>query len=310
MSKQKQMLAELDNEYYHDDQSCDNMEVLESKLLNSQKDEYHDSIKSYLREISQYNLLTADEEKELSKQIQTGDEKALHLLINSNLRLVVKMAKAYISRDYPFIDLIQDGNLGLMRAAEKFDYKKNVRFSTYAARWIQQTILRSLSQKKRMVRIPYRKEKTLREIKEVSNQYMDEQQRLPSNQEISKELGLKMKEVNDTIFSEISVCSLDAELTNDNFSLENIVSDDQLNPDKSFIRKELEEETHKMLDKLYPNEKLVLVHRFGLDDEKKQTFKEMGKQLGLSAETIRQMEIRVLQKIKSSHTHLRAYITN
>ena len=315
MTKAKQKAIYIEDEIVETEENDriseeEEIEVTESNYLENDDKGYHDSIKSYLRDISQYNLLNFDEEKDLSKRIQDGDEEALNQLINSNLRLVVKIAKAFVSKEYPFIDIIQDGNMGLIRAAQKYDYKRNVRFSTYAARWIKQMIIRALSQKKRLVRLPYRKEKTLKQIKELTSRYLSEEKRYPTSEEISKELGIKQKEIDATKLSDISVLSLEENLNDEDnhFALENIVGDEAYNPDDTLIKKDMERETKAVLETLYEREKQVIIRRFGLETNEKSTFKEMGEHFGLSAETVRQMELKALKKIETHHSHLKTYI--
>ncbi len=299
-----------ENESDNDNES-DHEDTGESKVRykDTETSDCHDSIKNYLKEVSQYKLLNFEEEKELSRKIEDGDQDALNQLINSNLRLVIKIAKSFVSKDYPLIDVIQDGNIGLIRAAQKFDYRRNVRFSTYASRWIKQMIIRSLSQKKRIVRLPYRKEKALKKLKEFSSKYMSENKRYPTTAEISEELGIRPKEVETTKFSEITVSSLEESLNDENtFLRENVIGNTTFNPFDTLIRKDLEEETLRALDSLYPKEKTILIHRFGLSAEKRFTLKQMGDHFGISPETVRQIEIRTLKKLENSHTFLKGYI--
>ena len=272
-------------------------------------DDFHDSVKSYLKDVSHYKLLTLDEEKELSKRIQEGDEQALQELIQSNLRLVIKIAKVYVTNDYPLIDIIQDGNVGLIRAAEKFDYRKNVKFSTYAAPWIKQMIIRALSQKRRMVRIPFRKESNLRKIKDVTSKFHAEHHRYPTNSELSKELGIKSEEVKNTRHSDHSVSSLDSAINEEKtLFLDSIDESNDFSPDVKLINNDMKNQTMKALNSLYPQERLILVHRFGIDSEEKYTLKEMGLHFGISAETVRQIESRTLKKLEESHHYLKSYI--
>ncbi|MDH4128110.1 MAG: RNA polymerase sigma factor RpoD/SigA [Spirochaetota bacterium] len=296
---------------FNDFDNDDKLEANDENISIKSKNDYYDPIKSYLKEVSQYKLLSFDEEKNLSKEIQQGNEDALAQLINSNLRLVIKIAKVFVTKDYSLMDIIQDGNIGLIRAAEKYDYKKNVRFSTYAAPWIKQMIIRALSQKKRLVRLPYRKEKTLKNIKESSSKFVSENRRYPTNYELSKELGIKESEIKNAKFSDLSVFSLESSINNDesNFTLENIVGNQVYNPCEILIRKDLKDETQKVLDSLYPKERTVLIRRFGLGSEKKLTLKEMGNYFGISAETVRQIENKTLRKLEEAHTHLRSYIS-
>lgn len=282
----------------------------DSNNIKEKESDYHDSIKSYLKDISHYHLLTADQEKELSKRIENDDQEALNEMINSNLRLVIKIAKAFISKEYPLIDVIQDGNIGLIRAAQKFDYRRNVRFSTYASKWIKQMIIRSLSQKKRVVRLPYRKERILKNIKEFSNKFMDKNKRYPTNSEISEELEMPIKEIKKAKSYDISVSSLEDTLNSEenNFSLEKVVGNTTNNPYDKVVDQDLKSETFKALNTLYPKERIILIYRFGLASTERYTLKQMGNFFGISAETVRQIEIKTLKKLKVNHTYLKGYI--
>lgn len=295
----------LDNEM---DLQEEDIDLKEEQSIDCDLDA-HDSIKCYLKEVSLYKLLNFEEEKDLSRRIEAGDEEALNELIQSNLRLVIKIAKAFVSKDYPLIDIIQDGNIGLIRAAQKYDYRKNVRFSTYAAQWIKQMIIRALAQKRRMVRLPYRKEKTLKKIKDFTNNFYNENKRYPSDEEVSKELGLKPEEIEVTRYSEVSTSSLDASLMDDdNFSLDQVIGTDAYNPDDTLEKKDFFAEMETAIDSLVPKEKDIIIHRFGLYSEEKQTLKEMGEHFGISAETVRQIENRTLKKLEENHKHLKEYI--
>lgn len=302
----------LDNYNVNDVESAldEEIETVETQFIE-QQNEYKDSIKSYLKELSQYNLLTFEEEKDLSKKIQANDKDALNQLINCNLRLVIKIAKGFNTKGYPLIDIIQDGNLGLIRAAQKYDYRKNVRFSTYAGQWIKQMIIRAISQKRRMVRLPYRKEKALRKINQASNQFMTDHRRYPTTSELSDLLGISPKEIQNSKLSDYSISSLEENLSdNENFALENVVGDSIFNPDETLIRKDLEGETNEILDSLYPKERMILIHRFGLTSNEKYTLKEMGTLFGISAETVRQIESRTLKRIEENYSYMKDYIAS
>ncbi len=300
---------EPSDESHEDDYSMEEDAEASDQTTLRTKGGYQDSIKSYLKEVSQYKLLNFEEEKELSRQIQKGDPDALNQLIQSNLRLVIKIAKAYVSKEYPLVDIIQDGNIGLIRAAQKYDHKKNVRFSTYAAQWIKQMIIRALSQKRRLVRLPYRKEKALKKIKETANKFFTDHKRYPSTQELSNLLEIPIHEIENIKFSEVSTSSLEASLCDENaFTLENIVESSSYNPYESLVHKDMEDDTEKALNSLIPKERTILIHRFGLNYEDKHTLKEMGEHFGISAETVRQIENRSLKKLEETHYHLKSYI--
>ena len=274
-----------------------------------EKGDSHNLVQIYLKEASQYKLLSFEQEKELSKKIEKNDSQALEELIKCNLRLVIKLASNFVSKDYSFIDLIQDGNIGLIRAAQKFDYRKEVRFSTYAAPWIKQMIIRALSQKKRTIRLPYRKEKMLRKFKKISNDFFNEHKRNPNQVELAKKLNLSIQELQKIHFYEVPVTSLEAHLNDDSFSLEDIIDSKSFHPDDILLKKEMIEETSKAIKSLFPKEKSILLNRFGITDKnKKNTLKEIAKSLGVSAETVRQIEGKALIKLRRLHHHLKNYI--
>ncbi len=272
---------------------------------------YHDSIKNYLKDVSQYKLLTFEEEKSLSKKIQNGDKEALDLLVNSNLRLVIKIAKLFTSKEYQLIDIVQDGNIGLIRAAEKYDYRKNVRFSTYASSWIKQTIIRALAKKKKIIPIPYRKEKELKVIHGVIDEYMDKYNRYPTNKELSKKLGVNTKQINKIKLSDTVVVYFEDTINSDqSASFENFVTDNNYNPYETLINKNAEDDTKKALNSLLPKEKAILIHRFGIDHSEKYTLKEIGNFFGISPETVRQVELKTLKKLRTTCQNLKNYIYN
>lgn len=268
------------------------------------------SIKYYLKEIAKIKLLTADEEKELAKRIEEGDEEALEKLVNSNLRLVVKIAKKYVSVEYPFIDIIQDGNLGLIKAAKKFDYRRDVRFSTYSSWWIKQTIQRSLALRKRMIRMPHRKEETLRKITKLLDDFYQKHSRYPSVGELSDQSGFSREEIDKILIASSNVLSMENPVgEDDKYQIENFIGDDKYVPEDLFIDSNLKEVTNEILSSLYPKERMILACRYGFYDGKKFTLKNMGSIFGISAETVRQIEIKALKKLKRNFSHMREYIT-
>src|SRR5271169_998773 len=209
-----------------------------------------DNLKAYFNQIKKARLLTFEEELAFSKRIQAGDEAARTLLIESNLRLVVRIAKSYLTPEVSILDLIQEGNLGLMRAASKYDFRKQVRFSTYASWWIKQAIVRSLSNKKRVIRLPHRQEEKLRRISKIYNNLSQVLMREPTLQEIAEEIGLKEEEVASIINSSSAVASLDATLSADSGSLHDVVEDSSFDPSRTLMRKTLQEDTMRFLGDL------------------------------------------------------------
>lgn len=280
------------------------------KLLQKQNTENtENTVKIYLKDISKYKLLTVKEEIEYSKRIQKGDKEALDQLVRSNLRLVIKIAKIFFSKEYSFIDLIQDGNVGLIRAAQKYDYKKKVRFSTYAAPWIKQMIIRALSQKKRIVRLPYRKEIILKKLKYVLNHLTKIYGKSPNNDLICKEIGISKKELIQIKKLDINSYSLDAKFGKDsNLSLTNTLGTNVGNPYIILEKKDFLKETKNILNNLLPKEREIILFRFGIGDRERHTLKEMGEKFNISAETVRQIESKILNKIKNQYKHLKNYI--
>lgn len=268
-----------------------------------------DYVRLYLKEINATALLSYEEEVALSKRIQKqGDKAALQQLIKANLRLVVKIAKQYVTQDYQLMDIIQDGNLGLIKAAEKYDYRREVRFSTYASWWIKQSIVRCLSLKKRMIRLPHRKEEKLRKIKKTWNVLYQKNRRIPTAPEIALYLGYREDEVEDILSVSSPVVSFDNCLTPDDCSLVNLLEDNSYAPDALVLDKQLCEETRVILDSLYPKEKTVLRRRFGFTDDRKHTLKKMGDAFGISAETVRQIELKAMKKIREQYGHMAEYL--
>jgi RNA polymerase primary sigma factor len=267
-----------------------------------------DNLKAYFNQIKKARLLTFEEELSLSKRIQAGDEAARSQLIESNLRLVVRIAKNYLTPEVSILDLIQEGNLGLMRAVGKYDYRKQVRFSTYASWWIKQSIVRSLSNKKRVIRLPHRQEEKLRKINKVYNNLSQVLMREPLLVEIAHEIGIDEGEVASILNSSGSVVSLDSSLTADSGSLHDVVEDNSFNPDNELMKKSLREDTMKFLDGLQEKERQILLYRFSFTSGKRHTLKKIGDELGLSPETVRQIEIRALKKLRSFSDELKEYV--
>ncbi len=269
-----------------------------------------DSLKSYFDQIRKTELLTFEQELELSKRIQAGDEQAHEQLVKANLRLVVKIAKAYISSTLSLLDLIQEGNLGLIKAATKFDYKKNVKFSTYASWWIKQAIVRSISNKKRSIRLPHRKEEILRKINKTITYLSQALMRQPTIEEIAEEIRLSESEVTSILNLSYSIVSLDGELANDTGNIQDIFEDYSYVPDQELLKKSLREETMKHLEALQKKEKQIILYRYSFFGGKKYTLKTIGDKLGISPETVRQIEIRALSKLIEAAEDLREYVYN
>jgi RNA polymerase primary sigma factor len=271
---------------------------------------FDDNLRAYFNQIKKANLLTFEEELSLSRRIQAGDESAKTKLIESNLRLVVRIAKNYITPEVAILDLIQEGNLGLIRAVSKYDFKKGVRFSTYASWWIKQSIVRSLSNKKRVIRLPHRQEEKLRKINKVYNNLSQVLMREPTLMEIAEEIGLEEEEVASILSSSSSVVSLDSKISEDSGSLHEVVEDSSYEPDAELMKKNLREDTLKFLQGLHEKERRILMYRFSFIGGKRYTLKKIGDELGISPETVRQIEIRALKKLRSFSDELKEYVYN
>jgi RNA polymerase primary sigma factor len=267
----------------------------------SESDNQEDALRSYYAAIKRISLLTAEEERELSSRVFSGDEEARQKLIEANLRLVVKIARGFITPDMPLLDLIQEGNVGLIKAAEKFDGTRNVRFSTYASWWIRQAITRALVNSRRAIRLPHRKEELLKRIQRTYSILTQMYQREPTVGEIAQELRVSEEAVVDVIGMAASLVSLE----NDNGSEESgsiidVYEDYSYSPDGELMRSCSREETLEMLELLLEKEKRILMYRFEFLGGKRHTLKSIGNELGISPETVRQIEKRALRKLKEN----------
>ncbi len=268
-----------------------------------------DSIKIYYDHVKNIQLLTADDERELSIRIQAGDEQARSSLIEANLRLVIKIARAYSNFEMPLIDLIQEGNMGLIKAAERFDYRRNVRFSTYASWWIKQAITRSLVNSRRTIRLPHRKEELLRHIHKAYGVLLQSLGREPNFAEIAKELYVGEAEVREALEMSGTMISLESDSDDeDSVSIVDIFEDNTYSPDAQFMRTCLQERTAAMLESLMDKERQVLMARFEFFGAGKNTLKDLGESMGISAETVRQIEKRAIRKLRENSEELTAYM--
>ena len=259
-----------------------------------------DPVRMYLKEIGRVPLLTADEEVALAKRMQDGDEIAQKRLAEANLRLVVSIAKRYVGRGMLFLDLIQEGNLGLIKAVEKFDYTKGYKFSTYATWWIRQAITRAIADQARTIRIPVHMVETINKLIRVSRQLLQQLGREPSPEEIAKEMDISVERVREIMKIAQEPVSLETPIGEEEDSHLGDFIEDQDAPAPadaaSFML--LQEQLEEVLDTLTPREEKVLRLRFGLDDGRARTLEEVGQNFGVTRERIRQIEAKALRKLR------------
>jgi len=275
------------------------------KKAAKNNDSIHDI---YFKQVGSFPLLTFEEELELSRQVQNGSKNALHKLVNSNLRLVIKIAKVYNRYDIPVMDVIQEGNLGLIHAAEKYDYQKNVRFCTYAGWWIRQFISRFIANKRRLVRLPVRKEETLRKIQSAYHPLCQTLMHQPENSDIAKELGIPVGEVDSAI--KMAFGSMPYEQffggEYENMSIIDAHEDYTYSPERNMLKQFSHDGTKNILDNLRDREKSIINYRYQLNGCERRTLREIGDKFDISPETVRQIEMKALKKIRTHHaTELR-----
>ncbi|NLY21240.1 MAG: RNA polymerase sigma factor RpoD [Tissierellia bacterium] len=259
-----------------------------------------DPVRMYLKEIGKIPLLTAEEEVTLAKAMEAGDEIAKKKLAEANLRLVVSIAKRYVGRGMLFLDLIQEGNLGLMKAVDKFDYQKGFKFSTYATWWIRQAITRAIADQARTIRIPVHMVETINKLVRVQRQLVQELGRDPTAEEIGAEMNLDVDKVRDIIKIAQEPVSLETPIGEEEDShLGDFIPDDEiLSPSDAATFTMLKEQLDDVLDTLTDREKKVLILRFGLYDGRARTLEEVGKEFDVTRERIRQIEAKALRKLR------------
>jgi RNA polymerase primary sigma factor len=271
-----------------------------------------DAIRSYLYEIGKIPLLTASEEVILAKRIEAKEKEAVQLLITANLRLVVSIAKKYAKSGLELLDLIQEGNMGLMRAVEKFDYHKGFKFSTYATWWIRQAITRAIADQARTIRIPVHMIETINKFNKVNAILTTKFSRKPTDLEIAKEMEIEEEKIEEIRKISQNPSSLQTPIGDERDSqLQDIIADDWSQSPEEFATLEyLKNQIHEILDSLQDREKRVLALRFGLDDGVTRTLEEVGKEFGVTRERIRQIEAKALKKLKdkSLQKKLESYI--
>ncbi len=271
-----------------------------------------DPVRMYFKEIGKVPLLSAEEERELAIRIEQGDEEAKKKLCESNLRLVVSIARRYLNRGLSFLDLIQEGNLGLIKAVEKFDYTKGYKFSTYATWWIRQAITRSIADQARTIRIPVHMVETINKLIRISRQLLQEYGREPTSEEIAKEMGISVDKVREIKKISQDPVSLETPIGEEEDShLGDFIPDEDIpSPVDAAAYSMLQKQLREVLDTLSEREKKVLILRFGLDDGRPRTLEEVGKEFNVTRERIRQIEAKALRKLRhpSRSKKLRDYL--
>ncbi|HEY9793780.1 MAG TPA: sigma-70 family RNA polymerase sigma factor [Candidatus Obscuribacterales bacterium] len=261
-----------------------------------------DSVQLYLRSIGRVKLLSASEEIELARRIGKGDEIAKKLLVQANLRLVVSVAKKYQGRGLPFLDLIQEGNLGLIRAAEKFDPERGYKFSTYATWWIRQGITRSLADKSRTIRVPVHMVETINNLRKVTRKLSQELGRRPTMEELAKAMNVSLTKIKDILAANRVPVSLDTPYGEDeDNSLGDVVQDESTTPPEVSTESALMvKDIRGVLSFLTPREREILILRYGLKDGQQRTLEQVGKLVGITRERTRQIELKALRALRQS----------
>ena len=272
----------------------------------------NDPVRMYLKEIGQIKLLTLAEEGELADRITAGDEEAKNILAEANLRLVVSIAKRYVGRGMLFLDLIQEGNIGLMKAVDKFDVTKGYKFSTYATWWIRQAITRAIADQARTIRVPVHMVETINKLARVQRQLTLELNREPSEDEIAKKMGTSVEKVREIYKISQDPVSLETPIgEEDDSHLGDFIKDERnLSPEEFATNEMLKEEISQVLETLTEREEKVIRLRFGLEDGKPRTLEEVGQMFGVTRERIRQIEAKALRKLRhpSRSRKLRDYM--
>jgi RNA polymerase primary sigma factor len=276
------------------------VEIFSKKLDLTIKSPTNDPVRMYLKEIGKVRLLTAFEEVQLAKKIELGDPEAKRMLVEANLRLVVSIAKKYVGRGMLFLDLIQEGNLGLIRAVEKFDYKKGYKFSTYATWWIRQAITRAIADQARTIRIPVHMVETINKLIRIQRQLLQKLGREPSPEEIAKKMKFSPEKVREIMKISQEPVSLETPIGEEEDShLGDFIEDSEVEaPSDAASFTMLQEQLQEVLNTLNDRERKVIQLRFGLQDGHPRTLEEVGREFGVTRERIRQIESKTLGKLR------------
>lgn len=287
------------------DELVDEEEIDDETLNNSQlyDDISDDSVRLYLREIGKIPLLSSEEELELAKKVVAGDKRAKDKMAEANMRLVVSIAKRYSGRGLDFLDLIQEGNTGLLRAVEKFDPDKGFKFSTYATWWIRQAITRAIADQARTIRIPVHMVETINKLLRTQRRMTQELNREPSIEELAKELEMEPEKVEYVIKIKQDITSLDAGVGRDGEDEDSVLADfiedeDTVTPEESATNQLLKEQVQSVLSTLSDREQKIIKMRFGLENGKSHTLEEVGQEFAVTRERIRQIEAKALAKLR------------
>lgn len=259
-----------------------------------------DSVRLYLREIGRVKMIKPDEEIELARRISKGDEGAKKKLIQANLRLVISIAKKYVNRGLPFQDLIQEGNLGLIRAAEKFDHTKGFKFSTYATWWIRQAISRGLADKSRTIRVPVHMVESINKMKKTSARLAQELGRKPTEDELAHSMELSVNKVQEIIQADREPISMEMPLNRDEETyLGDLIEDNESSrPDANTEEQLMRQDLNRMLSQLTPRERDIMHLRYGLEDGRQRTLEEVGRLFNITRERVRQIEHKAFRKLR------------
>jgi RNA polymerase primary sigma factor len=259
-----------------------------------------DSVRLYLREIGRVKMVKPDEEIELARQIAKGDRDAKKRLIQANLRLVISIAKKYVNRGLPFQDLIQEGNLGLIRAAEKFDHTKGFKFSTYATWWIRQAISRGLADKSRTIRVPVHMVESINKMKKTSARLAQELGRKPTEIELSAAMELSVNKIQEIIQADREPISMEMPLNRDEETyLGDLIEDNESSrPDSTTVEELMRQDLNRMLSQLTPRERDIMHLRYGLEDGRQRTLEEVGRLFNITRERVRQIEHKAFRKLR------------